>query len=245
MLLINIVPAIFYGLFTTQFCSVIFLKTYASSNINNFLDVLRIVFDGDIFVRVYPLIIIFSVSVVFFSLGFGVVERYLRIGKVTLYRPMSILNITFIPTLVFVLLGATSIFLLKLIMSSLIIIVHLITSGAGMAPALSITIVSVLSVVLPIVAIGLFLWLFLLLPTMTISGYTFMDSVGYSIRLAYKDFWSLFLSIIVPVFVFVAIEVGFSFLFNKYLMLTLRIVLFLFIFSFLQSFVMTTYDTLR
>jgi len=246
MLIINIVPAIFFGLYTVPFGSVYFLRIYGNANISNFLDVLKIVFESDNFARVYPFLIMTAAVILFFSLGIGVVEKYLRIGHITLQRPISSINITIMPTIVFILLIVGVIYLQKLVLASLIIIVHLSISGAGtVATTATMVIVSGISIALPIVAVGLFLWIFMLLPSMTISGYTFRDAALYSIRLAYKDFRALFLSLILPLAVFAALEFGLSYVVGGLFLQIIRMILFLATFAFLELFVMLSFDKLR
>lgn len=246
MLLINIVPAIFFGMYTVPFGSVHFLKTYFSANISNFYQVLKIVFEGDNFIKVYPLVIMTVAIILFFSLGVGIIEKYLRIGHISLARPISSINITIIPTIVFISLVIFVIYIQKIVLSSLIIIFHLIISGMGnVANPATMAVVSTLSIVLPIVASGLFLWILMLLPAMTISGYTFRDSVLYSIRLAYKDFWSLLLSLMIPLLVAVAIEFASSYLVASFILQIIRTILFVLIFGFVEIFMMLSFDKLR
>jgi len=169
ILLLNLVPALLCGLYATPFKSVYFLADYGNLASGNFFDILGIMFDLPNFVRIYPILLLVVVVVLFFALGFSVYERYLRIGKMTLAQPMGGINITLLPTLVT--LGLVTIFmcLFKVVIASIATLLHLLLSGVGVVvTTANLVALSVICVLAFLACMGLFLWLFLLMPTMTI-----------------------------------------------------------------------------
>ena len=142
----------------------------------------------------WPFALVFlAVAAVCMPLLLGFIERHMRIGNRSFKGIAGQLNSNFVSTLVVLLVFAVIYELWSLIAAGLIYAVVLILDGP-VCLALAVAVLLGMAALISYLASLLLLWL----PSMQITGYSFMDSLSYSNQLYVPNRGKLFLAVFLP-----------------------------------------------
>ena len=208
-------PACFIGGVLKPFSMVNFIIDYKNLAVNNFADILSVLF-GVNWVGVINSILALILIVVVFSAFFGNMENHFKSGKLALSNTANFINNT-----VLIVLTYTSIFLIsyaviKFAYALIVFIMHIVFGCLGFAPTLALFIVNVVLTVLAF-AILCYLLAFGLVAIVDtiICGYSVGTSFSDAGDLLTKKFYKvMFLAILPFVVVLSLIICGYMFGFS-------------------------------
>jgi len=239
--MLAVIPSILLGVYSRPFNTALFWLDYDDVKINNFGNMLKLVLKPDIYIRGYPFIVTSFAIVLASSMWFNTMEQHLKVGRLSLSRPLIGVNYTILPVLITLVVLSVILVLLKIIVASIAFVIHEWLGGMD-SPVFATFLIAVVAIVLVLLFIGLFLSLVIWIPGLIMSGYSFRDMLVYCLRLIQNKFFQIYSCIILPLIVTLIVLVLLSLM---HLPLSLTIffnsIIYMFWFMYLHSYSMLVY----
>lgn len=239
LLLFGLFPAVFSIFAGNPFVISRFIAKFAKTEIGTFLNLNGMVFPSDFlnYVLIAIFILIFVLSL---SIGFGVVESHLRLGK----RNISVkdtINNNFMPVLISTILCVLIWAVLLFVGNCIVFLLQLILAQFGTLPS------GILIFLSCVVMLGmLFLFLNVLLvfivaiPNMLITGYPLFSALSDAFKSIDGKYKSLMIAESLPIFIVLIINIICAFIGSVVFKIVSPICL-MFLIAYYLSFCLTTY----
>ncbi|MDR1138459.1 MAG: hypothetical protein LBK70_01110 [Clostridiales bacterium] len=240
---ISILPSIILGIYSTPFNIATFWIKYKELHTVNFGSMLGLLFNVNNIIYVYPLIAIAVLVVMSSSMYYNTMEQHLKVGRLSLDRPIMGINYTIIPVVISLSIFVVVVVLLKIIIASISYVIHE-TLHQRLDPIVVNMIMAIVAILLIFVSIALFLSMILWIPSLIMSGYKFMDMMVYCLRLVQSNFLHIYFSVIMPMIVTVIVSILLSLLNIEWIIFFFNIFVYLFWIMYLQTFSMVAYFAL-
>ena len=211
ILIVALIPSIILGLLVSPTSVPAFLVSfvrlrgelpYVVASYPSFFS--NYIFGWRTFAYVYPIVLIVLSLIIGGSVIISAIEKHMRVGVMSVKRPLKLLNYSAVPVAITVLAWVILLVLYRFVLFGLALLVNLAAGHIwGLAFVLILIAYIGLFVLLLFLSSPIMLWT----PCMMIYGYKFGDAATTSFRMASKRTWSLFVAQAVPFLLLIAARI--------------------------------------
>lgn len=199
--LIMLVPSIVAGLLSTPFWELTFVPTIMNQPNGHRAIALFFVLFGDSWKNAWPVIVITTVSILFFSFAFAVISRHFRTGRLSVSRPFKSINLFLAPVSINVLIISLLSIAWRFVVYGIMSLVRVICFSLYASSTTVYILLVFFALVLFVVHIFMLAPMLTWAPLMTEFGYSFRDAASASFRMLGKNAGKLFIGLLLPLLI--------------------------------------------